>query len=161
MQRHVLGINTGLQLAIDVDAAHLHDAERHRLRGEHVAHLRGADAEGDRAESAVRGRVAVAAGDGGAGLGDALLRPDDVDDALLAAGEVEIGDAGLAGVLVQFLDHRLGERVGKRGDLAVGGDDMVHRREGAMRVGDLEAEVTQHAEGLRAGHFVNEVCVDE
>ena len=44
------------------------------LRGEHVLHFAGADAEGQRAESAVRGSVAVAADDGQAGLGDAQFR---------------------------------------------------------------------------------------
>ena len=45
----------------------------------------------------------VAAGDGRARLGDALLRADDVDDALLAAAEVEIGDAEVLRVLAQLL----------------------------------------------------------
>jgi hypothetical protein len=44
--------------------------------------LRGADAEGQRAEGAVGRGVAVAADDGHAGQGEALLRADDVDDAL-------------------------------------------------------------------------------
>ena len=44
--------------------------------------FRRADAEGQRAERAMRRSVAVAADDGGARLGEALLRPDDVDDAL-------------------------------------------------------------------------------
>jgi hypothetical protein len=47
--------------------------------------LAGADAEGERAERAVRRRVAVAADQGRAGQREALLRPDDVDDALLGA----------------------------------------------------------------------------
>ena len=50
---------------------------------------RGADAERDRAERAVRGGVRVAAGDGHAGLGEALLGSDDVHDALLAGSTVE------------------------------------------------------------------------
>ena len=52
------------------------------LGGEHVLDLAGADAEGQGAERAVGGGVAVAADDGHARLGEALLGADDVDDAL-------------------------------------------------------------------------------
>ena len=52
-----------------------------RLRGQHVLDLRGADAEGQRAEGAVRRGVAVAAHDGHARQGQALLGADHVDDA--------------------------------------------------------------------------------
>jgi hypothetical protein len=47
--------------------------------------LAGADAERQRAECAVRRGMAVAAHHRGAGQREALLGPDDVDDALLAA----------------------------------------------------------------------------
>src|SRR3546814_14147855 len=53
-----------------------------RLGGQDVLDLGGADAEGERAERTVRRGVAVAADDRHAGLGQPLLRPDDVDDAL-------------------------------------------------------------------------------
>ena len=52
-----------------------------RLGGEHVLDLRGADAEGQRAERAVRRGVAVAAHDGHARQGQALLGADHVHDA--------------------------------------------------------------------------------
>ena len=57
------------------------------LRGQHVLHLAGADAERQRAECAVRRRVAVAADDGHAGLRQSLLRTDHVHDALLGCCE--------------------------------------------------------------------------
>ena len=38
---------------------------------------------------------------------------------------------------------------------------MVDGCEGAVRVEDLQAEVTDHAECLRAGHLVNEVGADQ
>ena len=82
-QDHVLRIDAGRQAAVDVDAADLQRIEREALRREHVAHLRRADAERDGAERAVRRRVAVAARDRHAGLGEAELRPDDVHDALV------------------------------------------------------------------------------
>ena len=84
-QDHVLRVDAGRQAAVDVDAPHLQRIERQALRREHVAHLRGADAERDRAERAVRRRVAVAARDGHARLREPELRADDVDDALVLA----------------------------------------------------------------------------
>ena len=53
------------------------------LGGEHVLDLAGADAEGDRPEGAVGGGVGVAAHDGHARLGQALLGADDVHDAVV------------------------------------------------------------------------------
>ena len=50
-------------------------------------HFGGADAEGDGAESAVRGGMAIAADDGHARLGDAELGSDDVNDALIGMAE--------------------------------------------------------------------------
>ena len=52
------------------------------LRGQHVLDFRGADTEGERPESAVGRRVAIAANNGRAGQGEALFRSHDVNDAL-------------------------------------------------------------------------------
>eukprot|EP00976_Prorocentrum_cordatum_P011471 230508-Prorocentrum_minimum.AAC.1 len=71
------------------------------LRGEHVLHLAGADAEGERAESAVRGGVGVAAHDGHAGEGEALLGADDVHDALALVRQAKVLHAELRHVLLQ------------------------------------------------------------
>ena len=101
----VLRIDSGAEVAVHLDAAHFHFLKRDGLRGENVADLAGADAESDRAERAVSRRVRVAASDRGAGLGDALLGSDDVDDALFAGGEVEIGDPEIIAVLADRIDH--------------------------------------------------------
>ena len=161
VEDHVLGIHAGGEGAVNAHAADLRLAQRHGLRGEHVAHLARADAEGDGAESAVGGRVGIAAGDGRAGLGDALLGADDVDDALLAAGDVEKLDAVVGAVFAEFLDHRVGEGVGKRLLALVRGDDVIHRGERALREEHLEPKVAEHAESLRAGDLVDEVRADE
>ncbi len=63
-----------------------------------MLHLRRADAEAERAQRAVARRVAVAAHHRGAGEGEALLRADDVDDALLGGERVDELDAEFAGV---------------------------------------------------------------
>jgi hypothetical protein len=43
----------------------------------------------------------------------------------------------------------------------VGGDDVIDRGKGPMGIAHLEAEVAEHAEGLRAGDLVDEVGADK
>jgi hypothetical protein len=77
---------------------------RQALRREHVLDFARADAEGERAERAVRARVAVAADDRHARLRQTELRADDVDDALLGRVDVVELDAELAAVAPERLD---------------------------------------------------------
>ena len=151
----------GPQRAVHGDAAHLQRLHGQALRGEHVAHLRGADAERDRAERAVRRRVAVAARDRHAGLRQSQLRPDDMDDALVGVRDVVERDAELAAVLLERRHHLLGKHVEKRPALIERRHDVIDRRERAVRKRHLAAPHPQHVERLRARHFVDEVKADE
>ena len=81
-----------------------------------------ADAERQRAERAVRGGVGVAADDRHARLGDAQLRPDDVDDALALGAERVQRDAELVAVGLERLDLPARQRVA---DLAATGVPSV------------------------------------
>ena len=93
--------------------------ERH-LRGQHVFHFAGADAESQRAERAVRGGVAIAADDGVAGLRDAQLGADDMNDALICAVHVEQVDAEFFAVLLERVELRAwrpDRATGRRGSL--------------------------------------------
>ena len=107
-ERGVLRGDTRRQRPLD---AHLH-GERPRLaqtlRREHVLDLGGADAEREGAESAVRGRVRVAADDDAARLRQPQLRADDVHDALPAVAGAEAGDAALVAVALQRVHLRAG-----------------------------------------------------
>jgi hypothetical protein len=79
----VLGVHAGPQLPVHFDAPDLQLFHGQGLRGQHVADLRGADAEGQGAERAVGGGVRIAAADGHARLGEAALGANDVDHAVL------------------------------------------------------------------------------
>ena len=85
---------------------------RERLRREHVLDLARADAEGERAERAVGGRVAVAAHDRHARLGQALLRADHVHDALAGVAHAVEADAELLAVRGEHLHLLARDRVG-------------------------------------------------
>src|SRR5215210_1032267 len=66
--------------------AYLHRAWpllRQALCRQNVLDFARSDTEGERAKGPMRARVAVAANNGHAGLGQAKLRPDDVNDPLL------------------------------------------------------------------------------
>ena len=157
----VLGVHARRERAADGDAPHLQRVHGEALRRQDVADLRGADAEGHGAERPVRGGVAVAAGDGHPRLGEAELRADDVDDALVVAAEAEQRHAELAAVALEGRHHLLRHLVGEGAGLAVGGHDVVDRREGAIRKRDALAAQAQHVEGLGAGDLVHQVQADE
>ena len=85
------------------------------------------------AERAMRGRVAVAARDCHPRLRQPELGTDDVDDPLRAARQIEQPDAGLAAVALERRQHVLGHDVEERPPLIEGRDDVVDRRERALR----------------------------
>jgi hypothetical protein len=108
----------------------------------------------------MRRRVAVAAHDRGAGQGKALLRADDVHDALAAVELVEIFDAEVLGVLCQRLDLfgalriRIGEFAIRRRHVVI---DHGKRFFGRAH---LAAGRAQSLERLRARHLVHEMAID-
>ncbi len=89
------------QLAFDRDAKGLGLRLRQRLRGQHMLHFAGADAEGQRPEGPVRRGVRVAADNRHARLGQAQLRPDHVHDALIRRVHVVKLDAELRAIRAQ------------------------------------------------------------
>ena len=153
----VLRVDARPQLAVHLDAAHLELVHRERLRGEHVAHLRRADAERDRAERAVRRGVRVAAADRHARLREAQLRTDHVHDALLAACRREEADAVLGAVALEAGIISSASESANGRELAVGRDDVIDGRERALGVEHREAALAQHRERLRRRHLVDEV----
>ena len=155
----VLGRHAEGQLAGEEEAHRGGLALRQGLRREHVLHLGGPDAEGERPEGAVRGRVAVAAHDGHARLREAELRPDDVHDPLApAAGRVE-RDAELGAVPLERLELRFREQIRDRPLLR--GHVVVHRRDRQVGATHGASGHPEAVEGLRRGDLVDQMEVDE
>ena len=130
------------------------------MRRQDVLHLAGADAERQRAERAVRRGVAVPADDGHPRLGQPLLRADDVDDALPAAGDIEEWDAELGAVGRQHRDLRRGLCVQDRQRAVGGRDAVIHRRDRPVRPPHLQPARAQPGECLGRGHLVYEMQIN-
>ena len=131
-----------------------------RLCREHMLHLRRADAEGERAERAVGRGVAVAAHQRDARQREALLRADDVADALALVELVVIFEAEQPGVLGQIGDLR--GAFGIPGWAWCGPTSARCGRPPAAssRRAHLEAGTPQPRECLRAVHLVDDMPVD-
>jgi hypothetical protein len=126
-----------------------------------VLDLGGADAEGQRAERAVRGRVGVTADDRGARLGQAQLRADDVHDALLDVTQRMQAHTEVGAVLAQRLQLGARDRVRDRLVDVEGRGVVILGRDGEVEAPHLATGLTQAVEGLRAGHLVQQVQIDE
>src|SRR4030095_1711426 len=100
-QHDVLCVDALRQRPGDANAAHLPRIERQAPRRQDVADLRGADAERDSAEGAVRRRMAVAAGDGDAWLCQPELGADHMHDALTLVVEAGEANAEIAAVALE------------------------------------------------------------
>ena len=166
VEDEVLGRDAGAERALD---AHLHGLRRgkqQRLRRQHMFDLAGADPEGERADAAMRGGVAVAADDGGAGEREALFRPDHMNDALRRGGGGNVGHAEFGGVALQRGELRGAFRIRDRQLAAVrrqarsGGQVVVGDRQGQLGPADPASGHAQALERLRAGHFVHEMAID-
>ena len=160
-QHDVLGSDAVGDVTFDLDGHRLRRVLRQRLRGEHVLHFTGPNAEGERAERAVGRCVAVAAHDGHTWLGQTLLGPDHVHDALVLVPHGIAGDAELLAVRVE--DSQLGgaDRISDWLVDVSRGDVVVSRGDRQLWVTDLAALEAKPIEGLRGCDLVDEVEVDE
>ena len=116
---------------------------------------------GERAEGAVGRGVAVAADDRRARQGEALLGPDDVDDALPRIELVVILDAEFARVLGELFDLLAALRIGDAGAAVGRLDVVVDDGERPLRRTHFAAAQAQALEGLRARHLMDKVAVDD
>ena len=148
-------------MPLDLDATDLQRLHRQALRRQNVAHLRRTYPEREGAERAVRRGVTVAADDRHARLRQTELGPDHMDDALGATAEVEKADARLAHVALESRQHVFGHHVHERPPLIARRNDVIDRRDRALRKPDLPPARAQHVERLRGSDLVDQVQADE
>ena len=120
----------------------------------------GADAKRERAECAVRARMAVAANDRHTGLRQAKFRSDDVHDALFARANVEERDAEVGAISSQHLDLFSCDWI-SNWQSSIGSWHVV------IDCGDCQLRTThgticcpQAIESLGRGNLVNQVQID-
>ena len=130
------------------------------LRREHVLDFRRSDAEGQRAEGAVRGSVAVAANDGQARLRHAQLGPDDVHDALVGRVDVVKCEPELLAVVPQRFHLARRDGIGDRKMPGRGRNVVVHRDQRTLRLPDATARGAQAVKRLRRRDLVYQVQID-
>ena len=154
-----MAVTPGRQPALEVHAHGLGLALDQGLRRQHMDHLGGADAEGERAHAAMGAGVAVAAHEQGAGQGEALLGSDDMDDALAGLAEIEQPDAGRRGLGPQARQQLQSDLAGA-GPSARRRNRMVRRREGQFRIMHRQVAVFEIEQAARAAQIVQQVTVD-
>src|SRR6185437_1281157 len=93
----------------------------------------------ERAESAVRCRVAVPANYGHPRLGQALLGPDDVYDALLIAMRPVERDAEVAAILLELRDLRFRDLVENRQRTVMSRNTVVCGPDGQIGPPDFQS----------------------
>ena len=158
-ERDVLGDDARRQRAVDGDAHPLRPLLPERLGHQHMGDLGGADAEGERAECAMGGGVAVAADHGQARQGQPLLGPDDMDDALAGVVEAEQPELMALRIVAQLHDHALDGGIDAIEIALAGRDVMILDAEGQVRPRQLGAARLQLVEGVERA-FMQEMPVD-
>ncbi len=156
----VLGADARPQAAVDADLVRLRIALEECLGGEHHLHFARPDPERERPEGAMGGRVAVAAHDRHARLGQAQLRPDHVDDPLRVRSQGVERDAELGAVVGELRDLGCGHLVHDREPAWRGGRGVVRGRHRAIRPAHMKAPLAQAGERLGAGDLVDEVEIN-
>ncbi len=123
-------------------------------------HFTRADSKSQRAKSAVRGGMAVAADHRHAWLRQAQLRPDHMDHALPVAANAETAKAEFGAVGFQLRELFGGDLVDD-GQRAVGGRyAVIGRGNGEIGTPDLQPALAQALKSLRRSDFMNQVQID-
>ena len=154
-----LGVTPGAKRALEADAHPLRPALHQGLRRQHMRHLAGADAEGERAHAAMGAGVAVAADEESAGQAQAQLRAHDMDDALSGLAEIEEANAILAAEAAEILEEPLTHRRGA-GATGRAGDGVVGGGEGEARTPHTIPLLADVGDGTAAAEIVQQVAVN-
>ncbi len=166
VEDQILGRDPGAERTLDPNLHRLRWREQQRLRRQHMLDLAGADPECERADPAMRGGMAVAADNGRAGQREALLGADDVDDALLGGGRLDVADPEFRSIALERGELRGALRIGDRQHRPVrrpprcGRQVVIGHRECEIGPAHRTACEPQRREGLRAGDLVDQVTID-
>ena len=155
-----LAVTPGGRTSVDDRAHVLRLVLNQCLRRQYVLDFGRADAVGERAESAMRAGVAVAANQRHARQREALLGSDNVDDALALIELVEIFEAEQFGVVGETGDLLLAFRIGIFLPPVGRRHVMVDHAERLVRRAHLASGQPQAFERLRARHLMDEMPVD-
>mmetsp|Transcript_63960 Transcript_63960/g.169297 ORF Transcript_63960/g.169297 Transcript_63960/m.169297 type:complete len:585 (-) Transcript_63960:74-1828(-) len=135
------------------------------LCGQHVLHLRRADAKSKSTKGSMRGGVAVTTHQGGARKSEPLFRPHDVNNSLPLVIQAKVLQPELGYVLLESHDLSSGVLFGDEGLhileilAVVRGDVVVHRHKSTIWPTDSAVRQTKAFEGLWTGDLVHEVPV--
>ena len=162
------GVFEELELSFDLPAGtariDLKAPLKQTLARHHVRDLRCADPERQRAERAMRARVAVTTHNRHAGMRRTQFRPDHVHDATCITLQIQQVDAEGLAVPAKCLDLRARSPIQDRQTTwPVTGQcrhRMVNRRQRPVRTPQRQPTPAQHLERLRRRHLVNEMQVD-
>jgi hypothetical protein len=119
-----------------------------------------ADAKRKRTKRTVSARVTVAANDRHAGLSQAKLWSNDVNDALFRRVNIEELNAKFFAVSPQCFDLLRRGRVSDRETAIGSGDVVIDSAESKIRASYFAACLAQTIKRLRRRHLVNEVQID-
>ncbi|MNV39356.1 hypothetical protein D3C71_1309330 [compost metagenome] len=125
-----------------------------------MLNFRGADTKRQCTERAVGGGVGVAADDGHARQGDALLRPHHVDDALIRMIQVVQLNAERVAVLDQLLHLDTRHFAGRVDVFGLGRNVVIHRGESFTRLANRTVVRAQAVKSLWGRHFVDQMTVN-
>jgi hypothetical protein len=159
-QDDVLRADAGGEASVDPHLVRLRFALEEGLGGKDHLDLARPDAECQRTERPVRGRVRIATDDGHPRLGETELRTDDVDDPLVGRADAVKRDPELGAISRQLVDLGRGHDVEDRQVPWMGRNRVVGRRDGPLRVAYPKAARAKPRKRLRRRHLVDEVEVD-
>ena len=152
--------HTGMQRAGHIHGEGFERRLQQALRGKGLLDFARPNANRQRAECAVRRRVAITTHDGHAGLRQPQFRADDVHDALMLAREAIACDPELPAVVLERIDLGLHDAVDDGQATARRRNRVIDRRHGEVWAADLQSSAAQTVEGLRRRELVQEMQID-
>ena len=166
VEHQVLRRHARPQSALDPHLHGLRLLQKQRLRRQHMLHLAGANAEGQRPQPAMARGVAIPTNNRRAGQRKPLLGPDDMDNPLLDIGIADQPDAKLGRIAGQRRQLRRALGIGNRHRPASriaprrGRQIMIGHRQRQIGPPYLAPRQSQPLERLRAGHLMDKMPVD-